>query len=193
MDYLRTFIAIELPEEIKQELGRLQSRLRLLDQPGISPVKPESSHLTLKFLGNTPADKIEAIQAAMLAATRDTPAFELGLKGVGCFPNASRPRVVWVGLAGEEELLLLQMALEDSVEKLGFPREAREFTAHLTLARVKDDCLPEVRRALGERVQATVYQHGLEFQVDHVNLMRSVLKPTGAVYSVLHRVELASR
>ncbi|MBI4333397.1 MAG: RNA 2',3'-cyclic phosphodiesterase [Chloroflexi bacterium] len=190
MEYLRTFIAIELPEEVKTELEALQRKLGLHREPGVSCVKPASTHLTLKFLGNTPVDKLKDIQETMRSVTAAAGPFVLELKGVGCFPNTRQPRVVWVGLTGGEELLSIQSLLEGEIEKLGFPAEARAFAAHLTLARVRDNCSPEARRRLGETVAALDYHPGVKFTADHISLIKSVLKPSGPEYTTLYQANL---
>lgn len=191
MEFIRTFIAIELPEEIKRELDALQEKLNLKGEAGLRCVKPATTHLTLKFLGSTPVEQLEEIKVAMLQAAQGTRTFQLELKDVGCFPNTRQPRVIWVGLSGGEELQFLQMQLEESLEKLGFPRENRAFTAHLTLARLRDDCGPSVRRRLGEVVQNTGYQPGVKFTAGYISLIKSVLKPTGPEYTVLYQANLS--
>ncbi len=187
MEFIRTFIAIELPEEIKLEMERLQTRLKLKTEAGVTCVKPAASHLTLKFLGNTPVEQVPEIQEIMERVVKGVHPFVLELKGVGCFPDIGRPRVVWVGLAGDEDLPLLQMGLEDALAELGYVKEDREFTAHLTLARLRDDCLPDARRRIGEMVQATDYQPGLKFTAESINLIQSVLKRSGPEYTTLYR------
>jgi len=189
--FIRTFIAIELTPEVQREMEIIQDRLNLKKEPGVKPVKPESTHLTLRFLGPTPPDKVEEIRAAIQLAAENIRPFALELKGVGCFPNNRTPRVVWVGLAGEETLMRLQSRIEDSLAELGIRRETRPFSAHLTLARIRDDATPASRRRVGEAVENTVYEPDFKFPVDHVSLIKSILKPSGPEYSVLHRIDLA--
>lgn len=188
---IRAFIAVELPEETKAELGRLSEKLKLTKNPACKTVGAGVMHLTLRFLGNVPVEKIEDIKSAILEAAKDTKAFRLKLKDVGCFPDVQRPRVIWVGLDGEvDNLLSFQKRLESALGKLGFPEEGRDFTPHLTLARVRDNCSPAERRRLGEAVRGLDYRPGLEFTVNHIALIRSVLKPQGPEYTTLAEINL---
>lgn len=190
VEFIRTFIAIELTHEVQREMDLIQDRLNLKKEPGVKPVNPESTHLTLRFLGPTPADKIEEIRAAIQLAAENVRPFALELKGVGCFPNNRSPRVIWVGLAGEETMMQLQTQLEDSLAELLIKSETRPFSAHLTLARIRDDATPASRRRVGEAVENMAYEPGFKFPVDHVSFIKSVLKPAGPEYSILHRIDL---
>src|SRR2546430_513231 len=100
-DQLRLFIAIELLQEVIEALAALQQRLQPLDRSrAVRWTAVESSHLTLKFLGETPADRQTAIVAAMQEAAKGHSSFDLAIQGVGCFPNLRKPRIVWAGLEG---------------------------------------------------------------------------------------------
>jgi 2'-5' RNA ligase len=178
---IRCFIAIDVPAELKSEISSLQNSLRKLGA-GIAWTRSAGLHLTLKFLGNVGQDRLPDVISGVEAATSRVEPFVVSAEGVGCFPNDRRPRVLWVGLDGGEALILLQQAVEDVMESLGFPREERKFHPHLTLGRVKhprgvDEVVWEMQR-LGFRRQ--------EFRAGDLRLMRSDLQPTGAVYSVIH-------
>jgi 2'-5' RNA ligase len=190
---VRTFIAIELSEEIRTQLAEAQARLRARS-PGraVKWVHPEGIHLTLKFLGNVPTGKISALSGAIERAVAGHTAFDIHLAGLGCFPDLNRPRVVWVGVEGDLEALeALQRAVEKELNALGYPPEGRRFTAHLTLGRVRDDAAPDERRRLGEAVRAIVLESGASTTVHQVSLMKSDLQPTGAVYTQLAAAKLA--
>jgi len=150
MEQIRSFIAIELPPEIKLELARLQDRLKENGQPRIKWVDPQGIHLTLKFLGNIDLSMVERITAAMTDAASATPVFTLDLRQPGAFPGLSRVQVVWVGLEGDLTTLdRLYCQLEEKTAASGFPPEKRDFKPHLTLARVADEALPEERKRFG--------------------------------------------
>ena len=124
MEQVRSFIAIELPEELKLELGRLQASLRI-DRPRVKWVDPKGMHLTLKFLGNVPTAKIDAITRAMTESADKVPPFRLQVGHLGAFPNLKRVQVVWVGLGGElDSIRQLHKLLEASLSQLGFDAES---------------------------------------------------------------------
>lgn len=191
MEQIRSFIAIELPQEIKVELARAQDMLRPQEHPGVKWVEPESIHLTLKFLGNIPSDRVPQIEGAVREAARGVPAFHLEIGGLGVFPNTQRPRVAWVALRGEvEKIAGLQEGIDSALLPLGFPRESRPFTPHLTLARVRERASPQERRSFGELVMSTKFEACLPLEVSAISLMRSRLTPAGAIYSRIFTLRL---
>jgi RNA 2',3'-cyclic 3'-phosphodiesterase len=187
---IRTFIAIELPDEVRQKLSQLQTGLKSGGQPAVRWVNPNSIHLTLQFLGNVAVNRVAEITRAIEEATNGISPFSIEVKGTGVFPNARRTRVAWVGLSGDmEKLLLLQKRIESNLEKLGFVPEARDFTPHLTLARVNEQATPQEREKFGELVTGTKFEAGI-INVGGVSLMRSQLSRGGAVYTRLSFVKL---
>ena len=195
MKQVRTFIAIELDETINAALADLQGQLKAkIPQGSVRWVKPGGIHLTLKFLGDVPANRIEEIERALTQACAGFPAFSLSVGGLGCFPNPQRPRVVWVGVQEESGTLArLQKAIEDGMEKLGFAPEGRRFHAHLTLGRVRRRTSSgDVRRLgrlvkesdIGQTSASSVEPLG-QMEARAVSLIKSDLRPTGAVYTRL--------
>lgn len=188
---IRAFIAIELPEEVKAELEKLKGMLKLKRQPAVKTAGAEATHLTLKFLGNVPTEKIEAIKAVMSEIARGASGFRLELNGVGCFPSTQRPRVIWAGLDGDIDALShFQEHLEAVLQKLGFPPENRAFSAHLTLGRVREKCSPADTHQIGETVRALDYKSAVRFTARDISLIRSILKPEGPEYATLFRANL---
>ncbi len=187
METIRTFIAIVLPEGVIRQLAQVQRQLERQAPPeSVRWAKPEGIHLTLKFLGDTPVGKLDAIRAALAAvASQALPcAFTVG--GLGCFPHARRPRVLWVGVQPMgEELASLQRAVERAMKPLGFPPEGRGFTPHLTLGRVRDRIPPADLSRLGDLVSSTDIGTLGEVQARSFALIQSVLKPSGAEYTPL--------
>jgi 2'-5' RNA ligase len=188
---IRSFVALDIPDEVKKELRRLQERLR----PVVAEwhpvwVKPSGMHLTLKFLGSITADQVQHVRQTMqhLAALST---FPLQLHGLGFFPHLDRPRVFWSGYLPSEPLTHLQTLLDEGLEQLGFEKEQRGFTPHLTLARIKQPrpLKPEALRQLREIMDS--WQPDLTHMVHEVRLYRSVLTSAGAQYSVLHTQTLA--
>ncbi|MBN1862988.1 MAG: RNA 2',3'-cyclic phosphodiesterase [Dehalococcoidales bacterium] len=193
MEPVRSFIAIELPDELKQQLTRLETELKKDGPPGVKWVSPESIHLTLKFLGNIAADKIEAVTGVMTESARGIVPFRLSARGLGVFPNPKRAQVVWVGMEGDlDQLRQLQKQLEAELDRLGFPPEARAFTPHLTLARLRNYASPEERQRFGRLIADREFSAG-DIEVESLSLMRSQLTRSGAVYSRLSSVRLTGK
>lgn len=190
-EVVRSFIAVELPEEVRTHLADIQRQLKKARTPSVKWVDPHSIHLTLKFLGNVETDKLAAITVAIRQSCEGIPPFSLEITGVGAFPNFNRPRVAWVGIKGElDKLIAIQKKLDALLAPMGFPPEDRPFSAHLTLARVRDDMPPPERQAFGKLLQDTKFEASAVFRVDSVNLMRSQLSPSGAIYTRLDSVKL---
>jgi 2'-5' RNA ligase len=192
MATVRTFIAIELDKSCKSELLRLQTRLRdQLSPRSVRWVQPDGIHLTLKFLGDTPVDKVEEVKAALALAAAEVGPFAFTVGGLGCFPNPHQPRVVWVGLQEPAGALVrLQKAVEAHVAPLGFPTEKRPFSPHLTLGRVQRYASSSEVREVGQVVVATTVGTIIEMTVDVVFYIQSDLRPSGAVYTTLLEARL---
>ena len=186
----RTFLALELPETIKAVLRRRIERLAHA-LPEVRFVDVAGLHLTLAFLGELDnAHLAAATEAAEEAASAHAP-ITLRLARLGTFGSARSPRVIWVGLAGEvAQLGALQSTLADALAARGFPREARPFAPHLTLARIKkplsDDLLAALARLQGEPAPDVAWQ------ADALSVMKSELLRPAALYTALSRWPLAA-
>ena len=192
MRTIRTFIAVELDEELKDNLRHMQRGLAEQVAPrSIRWVRPEGVHLTLKFLGDTPEDKVGAIQNALVQAAATVAPFAFTVGGLGCFPSTRRPRVVWVGLSEPTgTLAALRNAVETHVAPLGFPTEKRPFHPHLTLGRVQRRATKSEVREIGEVVAGSAIGTIDEMSVGVVSFIKSDLRPSGAVYTLLHEADL---
>ena len=191
MEQVRSFIAIELPDELKQRLSQLQGRLKAHNQPWVKWVNPYRIHLTLKFLGNITTGKIDEIIKAMEEATKGIPPFHLKVRELGVFPNLKRVQVAWVGLNGEvDKLSQLQKRIEASLAHLGFTHESRPFTPHLTLARIRDRASAEERQAFGQVITSADRETDYTFEVNLISLMKSQLTIEGAIYSQIGSIKL---
>ena len=191
MEQVRSFIAIELPDELKAGLVQLQNKLKLDKQPPVKWVDPYSIHLTLKFLGNMPIDRTDDITKAMTEAARGISPFCLEVQGLGVFPNLRRVQVVWVGIGGEmDKLGKLQQRIESNLAPLGFAPESRPFTPHLTLARLRDRASLDERQRFGQLIASTKLETVYNFKVDAISLMKSQLTREGAIYSRISLVGL---
>jgi len=187
---IRTFIAIELPPEIKTDLHSLINGFKKTGQ-SLRWVNPENIHLTLKFLGNIKRDRVQEITASLQKSVININSFKLEMAGLGFFPNARRPRVFWVGVGGDiRSLILLQSRIDDNMEKLGFEKEKRPFSPHLTLARINDTGLATSLDAFVNSAGKTSYKSTVPIEVKNICLMRSELLRSGAVYTMLSTILL---
>jgi 2'-5' RNA ligase len=191
MDRIRTFIAIELPQNVKTVLKRLQLDLGANKDTSVKWINPDGIHLTLKFLGNVDPRAIPKLTGAMENSARNTEPFSLSVSQLGAFPNAKSPRVVWVGLTGDIGILAeLQKRLDRSLVSIGFTPENRPFSPHLTLGRIRDGIRPNQRRALAEKLAATRLKSNSSIRVAAINLMQSDLTPQGAIYTQLVSISI---
>jgi 2'-5' RNA ligase len=188
---LRAFIAIELSQELKRQISELQADLKRQapELRALNWVRPEGIHLTLRFLGDMAEEQIEPLTNMLKAAAASVHEFRLEARGLGGFPTPARARVVWLGLTGEagamSALHNLQTSIEQEVVSLGFAAEARVFTPHLTLARVRNRAVSGPLAKLVIKEQDRMVG---ELFAGSVALIKSELRPSGAVYTSLVEV-----
>ena len=176
---IRAFICIEIPPVIKSHIDQLQRELKQPDAH-VSWVKPANIHLTIKFLGDVAAAKIESVRFAVERAAESVNAFEIEVGSAGCFPNARNPRVLWVGISQVPEALSrLHTRIENELAREGFPREPKRFAPHLTIGRARN---PNQARATAEALVARGFDP-LAFQASEIIVMRSDLHPSGSIYT----------
>ncbi len=192
---LRVFAALELPPAALRQITEMQVVLKTVTPSGsVRWVKPEGIHLTLVFYGDTEAQRVAAIQHVLDQAAPIVEPFSLTLSGLGVFPNPRRPRVVWVGVQGAlEPLHKLQRAVETGSKTLGFKPDERGFNPHLTLGRVNQPLRPADQQALSQALAQARVPAGGEFRLETLSLIRSELKPGGAVYTPIFTAPLGSR
>jgi 2'-5' RNA ligase len=189
---IRSFVAIELPEEAKKGLSRLRRELERDEHRFVKWVEPGGIHLTLKFLGNIPSKRVAEITEAIGKATQGISPFHLEISGIGAFPSAKQVRVFWVGVGGEvDKLSRLQQNVDSALAALGFAKEERPFVPHLTLARIREGASPLERRSFGELVGSAIFEDKYSIEVKAVRLTRSQLTPAGAVYTCLSVARLS--
>lgn len=182
----RLFAALDLPTLVRDALAVGAKRLRTaLPQNSVRWVRPDGIHLTLRFFGDTQPELVPALQAALARSVSGLGPVELELDDLGVFPNAVAPRVIWVGLRGALEVLqTLQQRLESEARALGFRPETRPFTPHLTLGRVNQLRAPE-KQKLAQLLKERVVSAPGPFVLDQLSLIKSDLKPMGAIYTPL--------
>jgi 2'-5' RNA ligase len=183
MSTIRTFVAVEIPADIRQRAAVLVERLKVA-QAKVRWADMATMHWTMNFLGDVPDTEVPAICAAVAAATKPFRPFELDVRGVGAFPNAGRPRTIWLGAGvGKEAMSYLHAALERHLGEIGFRPEGRRFQPHLTLGRVRDSSTGLVELADLIRKQAD-FSAGT-MTVEEAVVFSSRLEPTGAVHERL--------
>lgn len=186
---MRCFVAIELCQDVRRKLADLQSWLGHWDR-AVRWVRPESIHLTLKFLGEVPDGQIPAICQVVDEVAAVCDPFALTVQGTGCFPPRGPVRIAWVGVDEPTgRLATCQRLCEDAFAKLGFARETRPFAPHLTLARIKD---PRKARDLRDRLGTYVDFNAGTVDAEELVLFESQLSPEGARYVAVHRAGMGS-
>ena len=185
---IRTFIAVEISSEVREQLVGLQEELRA-GEASVKWVEPENLHLTLKFLGEVDQHELYAVCKAVQREVESFTPFEMTVAGVGAFPTLRRPRVIWVGITtGAEELTEIHSALDKCFRALGYPHEDRRFTPHLTLGRLR-----EIRSGsdLGGAIERLARFEAGTSSVRQILVMASLLTPDGPQYTVMGRAPLA--
>jgi RNA 2',3'-cyclic 3'-phosphodiesterase len=187
MANVRTFIAVLLTADLKTKIRQVQEQF-IKASPEVKWVAEENLHVTLKFLGDVDEERLGEICAAVESAISEEEMFSMRVAGAGAFPNPRRPRVVWIGLqSGVERLSRIAAKIESALEPLGFPKEPRGFSAHVTIGRAKPDRpVGNLARAIDD---ADVGEIG-EVRVDSVAVMKSDLRKEGPIYSVLKEIKL---
>jgi 2'-5' RNA ligase len=186
---MRTFIAIELPEEIKGFLSGIQNQLRT-SGADVKWVKPDNIHLTLKFLGEVDEKKLDKISKIIEETAKGKNKFQAHISSLGAFPKIDFPRVIWVGLdMGDKEIKQIAKELEEKIAKIGIPKENRPFSSHITIGRLRT---PVNRERLVQNLKNKAELGGekLEFCVTKISLFKSTLTPGGPIYEALKETNL---
>ncbi|OIP61416.1 MAG: RNA 2',3'-cyclic phosphodiesterase [Nitrospirae bacterium CG_4_9_14_3_um_filter_53_35] len=176
---IRAFIAVEIPEELKQGLVRLQQAFQSRGDR-VTWVRPQGMHITLKFLGEIGEESISEIGEEIKGVCAEVPRFHAGISGTGVFPNEKQPRTLWVGIKdGAEPLKQIARDLEARLARIGFVPERRPFSAHITIGRIKE--IRDRRRFAAQIAKHKESEIG-SMTAEAVHLFESRLRPDGAVY-----------
>jgi len=184
---MRIFVAINLPKKERQRVHRAARKLREEELP-VRWVDLDAYHVTLKFLGEVRADRIDAVEEALGRVAATTAPFDISLGGFGAFPTIRKPRVLWMGVQASPELRCLKQDIEWGLSECGFPTETRAFHPHLTIGRADAGDSAGAFRGLDELVAGMEFEGGST--VRSVELMRSHLSREGARYSVVSTLKL---
>lgn len=191
---LRLFVAITIPDAVRAEIIRVQRQLQpLAPQGAVRWTRPEQFHLTLRFLGDVPSDRVPALQESVRMVCAGAPELHLRAQGIGFFPHARSPRVIWVGINdGENQLTQLQKKIEGAVRSFTKEQGNERFTGHVTLGRFKQFKRLEIRRLMS-CVETMKDQLFGEWTARKIEIIRSELSPTGAHYISLAGLRLGRR
>lgn len=187
----RLFIAVNSPDTIKAEIEKAQAEMRrALCEARITWTRREQFHLTLKFLGDVEAQRVESLAEALRGACRGIGALNLRGEGVGCFPDLRYPRVLWVGVRdGQEQLSRLVQSIETAVADFTSEKREERFSGHITLGRIKDMKRPQAEE-LARLVQTRLQQPFGQWRADTLEIIRSELTPQGPRYTELVKIPL---
>lgn len=186
MAKIRTFIAVEIPDELKKDADRLIVKLKPFG-PEVRWVRAANLHYTLRFLGDIEQNEISKLSEAVKSNIASIKPFPLRLSGLGCFPNAKRPRVVWLGADGDlEAFKQLAYQVESACRNTGFGKGDKPFSAHLTIGRIRN---PRGLESFIDRLQKVEYRSD-EFEVKEVTVFKSDLSPRGPTYTPLAKLRL---
>jgi RNA 2',3'-cyclic 3'-phosphodiesterase len=189
---VRLFVAVEVPQAIRDDLAALVSELHALESRSsaneLRSVRPENLHVTLRFIGSVPPEKLNVICAELSRVRSDRPV-ELRFRGLGFFPSAKRPRVLWAGMAASPNLAAIAGDIDKRLAKLEIPAEERAFTPHLTLARCERSGISPALHAAVEKNAAREFG---ELRTNKFHLIESNLKPSGAEYTTLQSFVFAA-
>ncbi len=183
---MRLFVALDPNDAVRARIAELLRELEPLAR-GIKWVRPHSMHLTLKFLGEQPENKLPALLEALAAAPTPGP-LELKFRGLGCFPNDRHPRVFWLGVEAPPELAQLAADVDRAMEPLGIEREPRKFSAHLTIGRLKEGGNLSMLWSKWEAHRADDFG---QITAPEFFLYQSRLSPAGAEYTKLRAFPLS--
>ena len=183
---MRIFIALELPQSVRDRLGKLQGRLKGSGDR-IRWVNSSHIHLTLKFLGEVKEENLEKVIRTARNVAAQFSVVKVKIGKIGAFPNFSSPRVIWVGIEEDKDKLeALATGLEEKLAQEGFVKSSRKWTPHLTLARVK--VLEEREKLKDLLLQYCKEAEGIEVKVKSLSVIKSMLSPQGSIYTVLARI-----
>jgi len=183
---IRTFIAVDIPESVRDQIEEFQEKLKRF-RAEVKWVRPENIHITLKFLGDIEQSMVDIIDQRLKDAVAGFAPFNVRVYGTGVFPSARRPRVLWLGIdEGREILQRLAKCIDEEIYNLGFEREKREFSPHLTLGRVRSIKYID---SLTEELLSSKFESE-SFIQDEILLMRSDLRPSGSIYTKLKSIQL---
>lgn len=180
----RGFIAIDIPSfpkliEFENEIRNTGANIKL--------VEPKNIHITLKFLGDTPVENIEKIQEIIENSVKDVDPFEIKFSNTGAFPNQNYIKVIWIGIQNSEPIKQIANSIDSNITQLGFEKEKRQFSAHLTIGRVRNAQNKEKLVQILNKYESIDFGR---YNVNSIKLKKSELTPKGPIYSDIFEIKL---
>lgn len=188
---LRLFVAVELTDEARSAIRDVIEGVVESGVKNLRPVRPETVHLTLKFLGDVPPNRVQDLAKTLKPVAGALTPFSVVLSGSGVFPSPAKTRVLWLGIGGDTTALSeLQLGIEDAVASLGFARDRKPFSPHLTVARLDNRASRSDRSLAAEALASLPHPDGVEIPVLSISIMRSILGRGGATHRRLAELPL---
>lgn len=193
MILLRVFIAIELPQPLQAAIEKQIVRLRqTLGDEIVRWVPTQNMHLTLKFIGNIASSHLDFLKQLLTRTAESHPQFDLQIGGIGSFPNSKRPRILWAGIHTPADLASMQRNIEAGASRLGYEKEERPFSPHLTIARVRQNIEPADLQKIRYAVDGIQIGNIGSARIDSIHLYKSELQASGSIYTKLFSAPLNS-
>lgn len=188
---MRTFIAVDFPKEVVNKINEIITYFKAqVPDSALKWVPAENLHLTVRFIGEINSEQLAIISPLLIEAMRDISSFNIGIEGLGMYPKPANPRVIWLGINDGFPLKTIHQNLNHVLKAINVQPEAREFSPHLTIARLKRQTDPEVVKQIGKILS----QHKVGFlghvSVNHLTLYQSSLTPSGPDYKALLTLNL---
>jgi len=187
IEIVRAFVAIELPEVVKKGIAEIKNQYS--DMEGVSWIKPEGAHLTIKFLGEIGMDVVDGLACALEPVMEKVKPFKMKIEDAGVFPNPSKPRVLWLGVREEKNLKQIHLKVDEEARRVGISKEERNYHPHITIARIKSDEPPQrLKEFLKEFKGKTLWN---DVEVKSIVIYKSILRSDGAEYEKLYEIPLS--
>jgi RNA 2',3'-cyclic 3'-phosphodiesterase len=188
---LRSFIAVEIPAKIQNVIAHSTASVKnILPKPLIRWVAPQNVHLTLRFLGDVSPANLERLAGALKSEAASHENFSISIRGLGAFPTLRRARVIWVGLDAPPALAALQRGVEAATLQLGYPKEDRPFSPHLTIGRVAQTASASDLQHIHNALDSTKVGILGAVHVQAIHIFKSDLQPGGPVYTLLYTLSM---
>ena len=192
-NHIRAFIAIEIPRDIHEKIAQIINTIDPNKSLSLRWIQTHNIHLTLKFLGDIPISHINQIHALLIEYCKTLQQFDLTIRGIGAFPNAHRPRIIWLGIEVGHNLRVLQAMIENALFPLGYQKEERNFSPHLTIGRVQKSAKPNDLEHISSSLNAVNINTIGTFSVNGIKLFKSTLKPEGAYYDEMWQITFGDK
>jgi RNA 2',3'-cyclic 3'-phosphodiesterase len=188
---VRTFIAADFPPGIIEKFEKIIQYFKTkTPNQDLKWVAPENLHITIKFIGDTSSKKLVQVKSVLTNALSKQPAFNIAIEGLGMFPNAKQPRVIWLGIADGQALIKIHQIIDQALEKVEIDQDLRRFNPHLTIARIQRTTSPDRAKKIGDTLSQLKVDSLGNIRIDAVHLYQSELTPTGPIYTRLLSVPL---